>query len=265
MVRLLFILGWLGVVATPENYLTEPHAENYWIASPADVAGARADIVSGERDDDPYRLYLHTPPSASAEAATIAHWSHALAGDFGGRTVHLQGRIRTENAVGAALWLECYAAGGEADEVVEEGDVLARYSTADQFPIHGTHPWTEAGFSVELPLGTTRIVVRAVLEGNGTAEFAELILAPETSVSKPEDAALLEEIFAVLMDELAQLRESNAELADTIRDIEAENATLRDSLAEVAAVLETLESEPTTDSGKIPPLVPHGEHWEALR
>src|SRR5690554_5858406 len=153
MLRILFVLGWLGVAVLPENWLAAPGPDDEsdivarrWMAEPPATPNARAFLTPNGADPERYHLHLVTPATTSEAETATAAWRQELQGDWdGGDTVvALHGRVRTEEAAEAALWLVCYPAG-------EDAAPMAQYTTLEQFPVHGTQSWTEIGLTAPLP------------------------------------------------------------------------------------------------------------------
>lgn len=256
--------------------------------TPAPSARVARDASTGE-----YCVELSTPTPYPREPYN--NWSQNLFGAFAGKRLKLSAAIRTDNADGAALWVQCWKR--------QPLHVLQVANTALQNPMTGTHPWTRHELEFEVPAGTDFLTVRCVLKGAGTAWFDELSLVespplpapePDTGVeakaqepnqAPPEedknqqeqalkaDTQTIESSIpteaSVIEAELARLKEANVLLAEALDSMQSDRVQLVQELLALqtqmqalqealpAAIAKEKSAPPTLAPGtKSPPLVP---------
>lgn len=161
------------------------------------------------------------------------NWSQVIYGEFGGKTLRASVSIRTEEAGGAALWIQCFQRSPVR--------VLASGSSGMQYGMSGTNDWTEVTATVDAPEATSYIVVRCVLQGTGRAWFDSVQLL-ETTVdagfdaqaesTDPEDGVVreLESVRAQMQSALSALQESNESLRAEVAGLQSELSSLRTDL-----------------------------------
>jgi hypothetical protein len=232
--------------------------------------------LSDEAYAGEYAAMLHIPEPYPSDP--INNWNQTIFGDFGGRTIEVTGYIKIEGATDASLWLQCWQ---------QPAQLLHVGSSASTTPMYGTEPWREVRFQVDVPELTDYLVLRCVLQGQGSAWFDEIAFAvsPEEAVEEePEDepaeetvppveeaaptdagAAVLEAAEA-LRETVDQLRESNEALrerfeaiAEELSEVRAELSALKSEEAPVVAVPQEPEA-PVVETPVSPPtvLMPHG-------
>ncbi|MFM1919644.1 MAG: hypothetical protein RLZZ303_1278 [Candidatus Hydrogenedentota bacterium] len=246
---------------------------------PAPSARVARDASAGE-----YCVELSTPLPYPREPYN--NWSQNLFGAFAGKRLKLSAALRTDNADGAAIWVQCWKR--------QPLHVLHVANTALQTPMTGTHPWTRHEIEFDVPAGTDFLTVRCVLKGAGTAWFDELSLtespplpAPEPAASveaKPEEptqpspeedknqqeqpskidkptieSAIPTEASAIEA-ELARLKEANVLLAEALDSMQSDRAQLvQDLLAlqtQMQALQEALPAALARENSSPPPLPP---------
>lgn len=117
------------------------------------------------------------------------NWSQNITRDVSGQTLVVAGHIKTEEATGAALWLQCW----KADPL----GVSHVSTTSSIHPMSGTNDWTSVEMTVHVPAATDFVTLRCVLKGTGTAWFDEITVTkkPETPPPpKPAEAKPGEEV-----------------------------------------------------------------------
>ena len=193
-----------------------------------------------------HAVMLHIPQPYPTDP--VNNWNQTVLGEFGGSTVEVTGFIKTENATDASLWLQCWQ---------QPARLLHVGSSSSTTPMYGTQDWREVRFEVEVPKEADFLVLRCVLQGQGSAWFDDIALSvravepgePESlpeeteEVAAPLDTAPADASAAVLeaaqalRETVEQLRESNEALRERFEAIQAE-------LSEVRAELSVLKQEP---------------------
>ena len=91
------------------------------------------------------------------------NWSQQVFGPLAGKKLHLSGQIRTENASGASIWLQCW-----------RKRPLRLLYVAETRPVTDTREWTLVETDLTVPEGTDFAMLRCVLRGKGTAWFDDV-------------------------------------------------------------------------------------------
>jgi hypothetical protein len=267
MILAVLMAAALAATAAPgDNLLRNPGFESVLIDRPDawDVfvlpqEGAFARTAREAHSGD-LAVLLHTALAYEKDPAN--NWSQNVEGDLAGTTLHAGAWIRTEEAGGAALWVQCWQR--------SPLKLLLTASTAQRDPVRGTQDWREISMPVDVPKGTAFITFRCVLTGTGSAWFDDAYLqsqagAAATNAPAPKPAKLApaspapvpapaparpvelpDETVAILdqMDQdLAALRDANLLLGEALDQVRAENRQLLEELKSVRAGLAGLESE----------------------
>lgn len=225
---------------------------------PRDGAEGRPDAAAfdGRRS---VMLRVSTPyPNEPAN-----NWSQPVFAGFRGKTLRLEGRVKTQDNAEGALWIQCWRK--------DPAHVIASAVTSTSTSGGDVSEWTLLDTSLVVPELTDFIMVRCVLKGVGAAWFDALSLAEV--VGKPEAVKLTEvpenlveraEKLGQAEDEwrkaLQDLRQSNADLLNRIRALQEELATLRNEVMEaVPRPVVEAPAPPELPKPKYgPPLVPRG-------
>lgn len=266
MILAVLAVAALAATATPaENLLRNPGFESVLVDRPDawDVfvlpqEGAFARTAREAHSGD-LAVLLHTPLPYSKDPAN--NWSQNVEGDWAGATLHAGAWIRTEEAGGAALWVQCWQR--------RPLRLLLTASTAQRDPVRGTQDWREVNMPVEVPPGTDFITFRCVLTGTGSAWFDDAFLqrqddakppvapaaspsvppdqAPaKTPVSVPPPVATDQEDTLLMLDqmqrELDALRDANLMLGEALDQVRAENQQLLKDLNDVRATVGNLDT-----------------------
>lgn len=270
MITAVLLAAGLAAAAAPgENLLRNPGFESVLVDRPdawslfvLPQEGAFARTAPEAHSGD-LAVLLHTALPYEKDPAN--NWSQNVEGDFAGATVHAGAWIRTEEAGGAALWVQCWQR--------SPLKLLLTASTAQRDPARGTEDWREVSMPVEIPKGTDFLTFRCVLTGTGSAWFDDAYLqlqastsapaapkaapkaptaapsrtapqAPAATTSVPEEMS--EETMAILdqmEQDLAALRDANLLLGEALDQVRAENRDLLGQLDSVRASLQGLESD----------------------
>ncbi len=227
----------------------------HWSAfvMPQDGAFADADPLSeaGSR-----AAMLHVPNPYAREPAN--NWSQVVLADLAGKELVFTGKIRTEAAGEAALWLQCFTKA--------PARVTAAATSAAGGPLSGSLDWTQAEVRVKAPPDTDFVVVRCVLKGQGSAWFDDLRLevaheelpplpafepAADTIEPGSADGPLREpnllEVSKMLNQAITELEAANSRILDRVQRLQQELDQSRGSAGRELAPLDTRH-----------PLVPHG-------
>lgn len=289
------MLAWLvlgAVCLGADNLLANPAFEpgsggapHGWAHFVAEQPGAAAALVDGGCDGG-RALHLHTPLPYPAEPYN--NWSQNIERDLSGKALRLTARIRTENAEGAEIWIQCWRR--------RPAGVVKLVRASEQAPITGTQPWTSVERRFTVPPGTDFLTIRCVLIGTGSAWFSNLRLeeagapsaakpaakktpagesandgdATETVPATPPDAPppVSPVPAAPISDPPAgwqDLLEETMALADMVESLRSANAVLLqelDRLQDDLARARELGLPPATLAA--PPLVPRGADWRVL-
>lgn len=246
---ILFSLMWI-VSARASNLLLNPGFEEldggvprHWhvYLMPMDGACAAADSEVAQEGAASVKIVVPRPyPVDPAN-----NWSQNVEHRLAGKDVLLAGHIKTEQATDAAIWLQAFRKRPWA--------LLQQSSTSATMPVGGTRDWTPVEMRVKVPEETDFVVVRCVLQGQGTAWFDGLRLeeasgATAAPVATPPQPAVPPSSTAPgvnpapsATDTLEALRDANRALIET-------NNALREKLdaleKELRRLREQLESRP---------------------
>lgn len=188
------------------------------------IGRVSAEAYSGDR-----AVSLFTPVPYPIDPAN--NWSQVVYGEFGNRTLEASVYVRTEEADGAELWIQCFQRAPVR--------VLVTGSSGIGYALTGTNGWTEISATVEAPEATSYVVVRCVIRGAGRVWFddARLGVAPGGSGFEADGAAepepeppLLQELERVreqMQAAVGALQESNEGLRTEIAALQSELASLR--------------------------------------
>lgn len=220
---------------------------------PQDGAFAEVDPLAA---DGTHAAMLHIPNPYAVEPAN--NWSQVVVADFAGKDLTLTGKIRTEAAGEAALWIQCFTK--------SPARVAAAATTATQHRIDGTTDWTPVEVHLTAPTPTDFVVVRCVLKGRGTAWFDDIRLEA-TDQNNPDLPAIepaLEKLPAAPPKDLGDLDllELSKALNKEIADLEANNSKILERVQRLQQELD--KTRAATTPGELAPLeyrhplVPHG-------
>ncbi len=297
------MLSW-GVVllltcGSAENLLQNPSFETLdggkpgsWDAFVMPGPGT-AKVDRGAAEDGDYSVMLRNAGSYPDEPYN--NWSQSINANLAGKALKVEAHIKTENADGAAVWLQCWRK--------DPWGVIHVATTSDSTIMTGTRGWTLVAMTVHVPEGTDFVMVRCVLKGQGTAWFDNVAVreaeaeSPEPKKPETESAAMEPEPVAggapggeggagepAALDDATrqQLLEEGRDLADTVRSYREANEVLakqvgelRENVEGLRQQVETLKTAPkqtAPESGapegkprrRVPPLVPHGYVLEEL-
>lgn len=135
--------------------------------------------ISREAQAGDYCAVLETPLQYPNEPYN--NWSQNIIGRYGGQRLRVSGWIKTENADGAAIWVQCW----RRDPL----RVAHVANTGDTVPIYGTTDWQQVSLEFDVPEQTSFLTLRCVLKGGGKAWFDEVILEPAPE-PEPEPEAI---------------------------------------------------------------------------
>lgn len=246
------------------NLLANPGFESLQGAQPASwdlflmpQLGSSAGLDDQMPGSGQYAVMLHHARPYDKEP--VNNWSQNILGDLGGKTLRLSGRIRTQDATEAALWIQCWT---------RPGRLLSTATTSKDAPVRDTQAWTPVSVDVDVPAGTDFVVVRCVLLGTGTAWFDDLQLAEPGEASKeaPADTPKAPQASSARLDDL---RATNAIMEEQIWTLYEEVERLRaqvNTLKTAEPIPALPPPAPVTEKPpvRVPPLVPHGARWEDL-
>ena len=221
------------------------------------AVGVVDDSVAFEGD---YSVRLHNPEPYETEPCN--NWSQNLLMPLAESELRVRGYVKTRDAGGAALWLQCWRK--------QPWGLTHVVSSSDRRPVSGTQDWTLLEMKVRVPAGTDFVTLRCVLKGSGTAWFDEISIAeldvkekPKAHKRKPGRAVQKE-------DEPEATREPEpvetvatpkstarypgipvAETRDTARDLLAAGAWMADLLETLQETNESLAEELTLLRGEV--------------
>lgn len=257
---------WAG-----ENLLANPGFESLSGSLPANWSlyvephpGAEAQLAPGV--DGGHSAMLHNP--APYQREPVNNWSQNIGAPLAGAKVRLSGKIRTQEATEAALWIQCWA---------RPWRLLHMSTTNAGTPVSGTRDWTTVSVDVEIPEETEAVVVRCVLLGQGLAWFDDLAIekiadAPAAASTAParaqtEPSADDGGILAVPgPPSTSDLAEANLLLATTVQELRQANQALSEQVRAMGKELESIRGQveafataprEAPKSSPSPPLVPH--------
>jgi len=301
MVACAFI--WLAALAGAEpNLLTNPGFETEHDSQPADWSlyvkpkpGAEGRLDDKVFAEGGHAILLRTTEAYPEDPAN--NWSQNVLRNLSGETLVVGGLIKTEDATGADIWLQCWRR--------NPWGVLYVAHTSDTHPISGTTDWTPVAMKVAVPKDTDFVTLRCVLKGKGTAWFDDLRvtdvtasasadkevktmsddLAKESVPPAPKEEAKKENVPPAPREEVKTdiLREAES-LAETLRSLKESNEALQKELGQVRKELKDvrgkLEQAQRTAAApspnkpaaplkskrarRVPPLVPRGFDWEEI-
>lgn len=230
---------------------------------PMDGATGRVDAPDGS---DPAAMLYNPAPYAEDPAN---NWSQSVVGDFEGSEIVLRGRIKTEDATEAALWLQCW------DD--SPAQVIAGATSAQVQSMSGTRDWTLVDLRLVAPSGTDFVMVRCVLRGEGRAWFDDLTLTAGTDLDlapipavEPDDEPPAElpdyATNAALREAVAELQSSNRDLIERLESLRAgaPDATAGMDAEAWRDVLEAVRETDRSLSGQIARLQEASPEYERL-
>ena len=281
---------WLiSLAGSDANLLLNPSFENETAGQPADWAlfvmpkpGAE-----GRLDDQVFRDGKRAAMLRNAEAypdEPANNWSQNIVKGLAGETLIVGGLIKTDDATGADIWLQCWRR--------NPSGVLHVARTSDTHPVSGSTDWMPVAMKVAVPKETDFVTLRCVLKGKGTAWFDDLrVLDAAAGVNADREVKALsddlakDKIESAPKDDVKKdiLRETES-LTDAMRTLKETNEALRKELGQVreelqdvrrglqqaqreAAVPAPNKTVPLPQSKpvrRVPPLVPRGFDWEEL-
>lgn len=202
--------------------------------------------ISREAQAGEYCAVLETPLPYPNEPYN--NWSQNIIGRYGGQRLRVSGWIKTENADGAAIWVQCW----RRDPL----RVAHVANTGDATPLYGTTDWQQVSLEFDVPDQTAFLTLRCVLKGGGKAWFDEVLLepAPEPEpepgdIAKPEAPALPEPPVADAGEADAPAPEETAAAAPEAEPAPVSPeapATMVESPAQEDAPLDTAEEPAET-------------------
>lgn len=257
----LLVVVHLCVAATGENLLLNPSFETIEGGVPAHwkvfiTAQSGAEARADDRDACHGRWCGLIRNPERLEPEPYHNWSQNLSGEFAKKTRIVGGLIKTSDADGAAVWLQCWRK--------EPLGVVHVATTSDTYPLSGTNDWTPVAMKVNVPEETDFLVLRCVLKGKGTAWFDDLRIIDGGAQANTDD--LISELSKAAPrgdgeGVKKQLLEETESIARTIKELRASNEALSQELARVREELKTLR-EKLQPERRVPPLVPHGYRFE---
>lgn len=265
---LLHVLGWVltGAAAAAGQLVLNAGFEQAVNSRPRrwELFVQPMDGAYGRLTEDAFTgghaVMLHIPQPYAKEPAN--NWNQTIFGAFSGQTLEVTGMVKTEAATDAAIWLQCWQ---------QPARLLYVATSAATMPLYGTADWREVRFEVTVPEQTDFLVLRCVLQGQGSAWFDDIALsvredkvpsgtdntadevsAPATADTAPPPAsdtteAVLDATRA-LRETVAQLRESNAALQEQFQAIEAELEEVRAALSVLTAESPATTTAPEEDT-----------------
>lgn len=257
MTSLCVILTVLSVAVGGEELLVNPSFENVdggkavgWNLFVQPEPGAEGRVDDTRAFDGTFSVMLRNPDTYKSDPAN--NWSQNVLAPLKGKKLAVGGHIKTENAGGAAVWLQCWQR--------DPWRLVHVESTADLTPVTGTKDWTPVVMEVTVPEETDFIVLRCVLKGAGAAwfdgmtvrdaeAFQQLPAAP-TPAGKAapiaNDGPLDSEASARALAEIRSLSE-------TVRALKASNAEMSKDLESLREELRTLRSQLMRSRGPVFP------------
>lgn len=230
------MVGLLASPATPENLLLNAGFETLnaqgaplpWSLFVMPKEGAMGAVDGAVAMDGHSSIMLHTPEAYEKEPSN--NWSQIVIVDVGSKELRLTAHVRTEQAIEAAVWLQCFSK--------NPARVIAAQTSSLRTPVHGTMDWTPVEVRLTAPKRTDFVVVRCVLKGEGTAWFdaIELVVEGESTTPlepfEPKDAPAS---FANLKrDELAQdIMKMSEAIQQSIRELESSNTVMLEQISSV--------------------------------
>lgn len=241
------------------------------LEKPAESAQGSVDTAAREGR---YAALLHNPIAYRFEPCN--NWSQVVWGELAGKKLRLSGSLKTQDATGAALWVQCWQR--------TPYKLLSVNSTGDRTPISGTTDWTDVELTVDVPAGTGFAIVRCVLRGKGKAWFDSLSLnelieppkqeaAPAPLPVKPDTMPIptpraneipdIRELKSVA-ESLRTFSKANKDLSLQLESLQQEIQALREQLKAVQQSTaqvpppEPAQSAEPKPPKRAPPLVPHG-------
>ena len=132
--------------------------------------------ISTETHAGEYCAVLETPVPYPIEPYN--NWSQNILGAYSGKRMRVSGWVKTENADGAALWVQCWQRTPLSVNHVA--------NTGEESPIFGTTEWQEVSLEFEVPERTSFLTLRCVLRGAGKAWFDDVRLEEVKPEPVPE-------------------------------------------------------------------------------
>lgn len=172
--------------------------------------------ISREAQAGEYCAVLETPLPYPNEPYN--NWSQNIIGRYGGQRLRVSGWIKTENADGAAIWVQCW----RRDPL----RVAHVANTGDATPLYGTTDWQQVSLEFDVPDQTAFLTLRCVLKGGGKAWFDEVVLEPAPA-SEPEPDAIDKPEAPTLPEPPV----ADAGVGDTPEPVEAAATTPEDETA----------------------------------
>lgn len=271
MLSLTLIAAFLAAPASPDNLLINAGFETLnaqgaplpWSLFVMPKEGATGEVDGAIALDGHSSIMLHTPEAYETEPSN--NWSQIVITDVGSKELRLTAHIRTEQAIEAAVWLQCFSK--------NPARVIAAQTSSLKTPVHGTMDWTSVELRLTAPKWTDFLVVRCVLKGEGTAWFDSIELVVEGESTAPLEP--FEPIEApppsakLNRDELArEIMKMSETIQQSIRELESSNTVLLDQISSVQRELAAYRLRALEDAGDAPlesldgyqvrhPLVPH--------
>lgn len=199
-------------------------------------------------------VMLRNPESYKQEPYN--NWSQQAQGVLPGKKLRLKAQVKTENATGASVWLQCW-----------RKSPLSVLYLAETRSLTNTQDWTPVETSFTVPADTDFAIVRCVLMGTGAAWFDNVAVIDETPPEEnPKDVVAEEMVKASerMAETVKALRQSNESLLKSLGQLQEEVRSLREQLqtnkeSSSAARSPEKETESAQDGRRanIPVLVPH--------
>ncbi len=152
---------------------SRPASWDLYVAAKPGAKGALDGTVAYGGD---YSVKLSTREPYETDPCN--NWSQNITQDVSGETLVVTGHIKTEEADGAALWLQCW----RADPL----GVAHVSTTSSVNPMSGTNDWSTVEMNVRVPAGTDFVTLRCVLKGTGTAWFDDVAVTKREATPRPK-------------------------------------------------------------------------------
>ena len=289
MNRLIAILVIAAAPAGAVNLLQNPGFENRlgdvpagWHVYVEPQEGSVAELDGAETLEGRWSVMLRNEFSYPVEPAN--NWSQNILDDLSGKTVVVTGSIKTKEATGAALWIQCFRK--------DPWEVVLQKSTEDTVSMSGTQPWTLVEMQVTVPGDTDFVVLRCVLKGTGAAWFDQLSIEekavpaltppvvekpvaaplspklpampaiPQTpSTAPPAGDGAREEIISAheaIREANDALRQSNQALAEQLQAMRDQLESMRNQIREAGEMVKEVAADANASpKAPVPPLIPH--------
>ena len=257
MIASSLIFAAVALLAGGDELLTNPSFETVengkavgWNLFVQAEPGAEGRVDEQKAFDGSRCVMLQNPDTYKTDPAN--NWSQNVLTPVQGKKLAIGGHIKTENAGGAALWLQCWQR--------DPWHMVSVASTSDLTSMSGTKDWTPVVMEVTVPDTTDFVVLRCVLKGGGKAWFDGMTVRDAEAFQRdPAPAAPTQQKAATLADSpldpetAASALVEMQSLAETVRSLKASNASLSKQLDDMRAELHQLRYQLLHSRGPVFP------------